>query len=197
MTDKTASQHNSTPVAVLHCTGDVVRGLVGTPGPGSCATVTAWQELPADDTDRISAWLDESGAERVLGVLPAAAVVCRTCTLPDAAAEQLEQALALQAEAHLLTEVPDHRRARAVLPMAPGETNRSGILLAWPETATDGARTAANRLLTGLRSSKEPPMPWRAALVSYPTHGENVDDLLYQAQQVLQPGRLESSIRAG
>ncbi len=39
-------------------------------------------------------------------------------------------------------------------------------------------------------------MPWRAALVSYPTHGANIDDLLYQAQQVLQPGRLESSIRA-
>lgn len=136
MTDKTATQHNSTPVAVLHCTGAVVRGLIGTAGPR--AAVTAWQEFPADDTDRISAWLNESGAESVLGVLPAASVVCRTCTLPDVAAEQLEQALALQAEAHLLTEMPAHRRARAVLPMAPGETSRSGIMVSWPETTADG-----------------------------------------------------------
>ncbi len=56
----------------------------------------------------------------MLGVLPASAVICRTCTLPDAAQDQLEQALALQAEAHLLNEMPDHRQARAVLPMATG-----------------------------------------------------------------------------
>lgn len=147
MTDKTAAASNLTAVAVLHCAGSVVRGVVGTPGPP--ATLTAWQEFPADDTERISAWLDECGAQAVLGVLPASAVVCRTCTLPNVAAQQLEQALALQAEAHLLTEVPDHRRARAVQPMAPGETSRSGILIAWPESARDGrmagARFAADR----------------------------------------------------
>ena len=65
-----------------------------------------------------------------------------------------------------------------------------------PEISTDGARTAANRLLSSLRSSEEPPMRWRAALVSYPMHGSNADELLAQAQKVLQPGRLESSTRA-
>jgi len=65
-----------------------------------------------------------------------------------------------------------------------------------PEGDTDGARAAANRLLSGLRSSEDPPMPWRAALVSFPQHGANVDELLTQAQNVLQPARLESSMRA-
>lgn len=77
-----------------------------------------------------------------------------------------------------------------------GQFDDSRFVVMLPETATDGARTAANRLLSNLRSSEVPPMPWRAALVSYPIHGANVDELLYQAQQVLQPGRLESSIRA-
>ena len=136
MTDKTAAQSNGSTVAVLHCTGSVLRGLVGTPGANP--TVTAWQEFSADDAERIGAWLDEYGASSVIGVLPAAAVVCRTCTLPDVPPAQLEQALALQAEAHLLAEVPEHRRAKAVLPKASGETNRSGILLAWPQTDRDG-----------------------------------------------------------
>ncbi len=147
MTDKTAAQSSRTPVAVMHCAGSVVRCLVGIPGPS--ATITAWEEFTAEDTERISTWLDASGAQAVLDVLPAAVVVCRTCTLPDVAAEQLEQALALQAEAHLLTDVPDHRRARAALPMAAGETSRSGILVAWPETPNDdrlpGSRIAADR----------------------------------------------------
>jgi len=136
VTDKTAARSNGSTVAVLHCTGSVVHGLVGTPGPDP--TVTAWQEFSADDAERIVAWLAESGAQSIIGVLPAAAVVCRTCTLPDVASPQLEQALALQAEAHLLTEVPEHRRVRAVLPKASGETTRSGILLAWPQSARDG-----------------------------------------------------------
>jgi len=109
VTDKTAAQSNGSTVAVLHCTGSVLRGLVGTPGANP--TVTAWQEFSADDAERIGAWLDEYGATSVIGVLPAAAVVCRTCTLPDVPPAQLEQALALQAEAHLLAEVPEHRRA--------------------------------------------------------------------------------------
>jgi len=147
VTDKTAAKSNGSTVAVLHCTGSVLRGLVGTPGPNP--TVTAWQEFTTDDAERLGAWLDESGAAGVIGVLPAAAVVCRTCTLPDIAPAQLEQALALQAEAHMLAEVPEHRRAKAVLPKGSGETNRSGILLAWPETAGDreqpGARLVGDR----------------------------------------------------
>ena len=76
-----------------------------------------------------------------------------------------------------------------------GQFDDSRFVVMLPEIAADGARTAANRLLSDLRSTEEPPMPWRAALVSYPIHGANVDELLAQAQKVLQPGRLESSLR--
>lgn len=76
------------------------------------------------------------------------------------------------------------------------QVDDSRFVIMLPETTADGARTAANRLLSGLRSSEEPPMPWRAALVTYPKHGANADELLYEAQSVLQPGRLESSVRA-
>ena len=76
------------------------------------------------------------------------------------------------------------------------QVDDSRFVVMLPETAVDGARAAANRLLSGLLSSEEPPMPWRAALVIYPKHGANADELLDQAQMVLQPGRLESSLRA-
>ncbi|MHC5113447.1 MAG: hypothetical protein ACYTGP_03345 [Planctomycetota bacterium] len=73
---------------------------------------------------------------RVVGVLPASSVVCRTCTLPDADPEQLDQALRLQAEAHLLGNTPEHRLAMSVLPAAAGETSRSGLVFAWPDSAS-------------------------------------------------------------
>jgi len=75
------------------------------------------------------------------------------------------------------------------------DDNRFVVML--PETDVDGARTAANRLLTGLRGAEDPRMKWRAALVHYPKHGSNPDELLDQAQGVLQPGRLESAMGAG
>ena len=77
-----------------------------------------------------------------------------------------------------------------------GQFDDKRFVVMLPEIASDGARKAANRLLSDLRISEDPPMPWRAALVSYPLHGSNIDDLLSQAQRVLQPGRLESIIGA-
>ena len=76
------------------------------------------------------------------------------------------------------------------------QADDSRFVVMLPETAAEGAKTAANRLLSSLRSSEDPPMPWRAALVTYPKHGANADELLDQAQKALQPGRLESSVRA-
>ncbi|MHC4415339.1 MAG: PilN domain-containing protein [Planctomycetota bacterium] len=125
-------------IAVLHRTGDVVRGLIAARRNGRSALI-AWEQFEDDRAepieDRIDAWLEEHRAAEVIGVLPAAAVVCRTCSLPDADPEHLEQALRLQAEAHLPDTGPEHRQAMAVLPVAPGETNRSGIIVAWPEAA--------------------------------------------------------------
>jgi len=63
-----------------------------------------------------------------------------------------------------------------------------------PEIDADGARTAANRLLSSLRAHEEPSLRWRAALVMYPKHGATPGELMDRAQIVLQPGRLASAV---
>lgn len=65
--------------------------------------------------------------------------------------------------------------------------NRFVVML--PETDATGAKTAANRLLSGLRAAEDPPLRWRAALVTYPKHGSTPDELAKQALKVLQPDR--------
>lgn len=70
------------------------------------------------------------------------------------------------------------------------------FVLMLPETDADGARAAASRLLGNLRSAGDQPMRWRAALVTYPRHGETADELIERALKVLRPGRLESAMRA-
>jgi hypothetical protein len=166
MTRRATEQSADGPVAVLHRAGGAIRAVIGTI-PSAAAgselgppqpTVAAWREFRADRPEEISAWLDEHEAGSVIGVLPSAAVVCRTCTLPDAEPEHLDRALALQAEASMLTGARPHRRAMAVLPAAPGETSRSGIIVDWPEAPGDqdlpgadlagGAKPRKNRPVT-------------------------------------------------
>ena len=77
----------------------------------------------------------------------------------------------------------------------PAQFDDTRFVVMLPETDATGAKTAANRLLSGLRSAQDPPLRWRAALVVYPKHGSTPDELLNQAQSVLQPGRLESANR--
>jgi hypothetical protein len=127
-------------VAVLHRVGGTIRGLIGTSAPASRPeapgdrqpAVTEFKEFRSSRPDEIAAWLDEHDAGSVVVVLPSASVVCRTCTLPEAEPEHLARALALQAEAHQITAVPDYRRAVAVLPAADGEMSRSGVIVDWP-----------------------------------------------------------------
>jgi hypothetical protein len=121
-------------LAVLHRTGRTWRALVATIKNGHPEAIAA-REFTVDRISRLDEWLDEQNAGAVLCVLPAGSVICRTFALPDAPAEQLEQALRLQAEAHLLGIAPPHRLCMAVLPGAPSETTRTGLVLAWPESA--------------------------------------------------------------
>ena len=132
MTRLQTDQPDATNVAVLHRAAGRVRGLVATTGVGR-PTITAWREFEAAQTDAVGPWLESLNVSRVIGVLPSAAVICRTCTLPEAEPEQLDQALSLQAEANFPTACA-HRLAHAVLPAAAAETSRSGIIVAWPET---------------------------------------------------------------
>jgi hypothetical protein len=143
-----ANGENGTSLRTLvavHRAGGSLRCVAGPSGGGR--GVSAWTELPAGKPERLAAWLAEQGAGAVLGVLPAGRVVVRTCLLPSADAFHLDQALALQAEAHVPSDMPPWRQARAVLPMAPGETSRSGVLAWWPpgpaERELPGADPAA------------------------------------------------------
>ncbi|NNF44522.1 MAG: hypothetical protein HKN62_16045 [Phycisphaerales bacterium] len=135
---KTNSQSENSILAVVHRTGGKLRVVIAN---GATGTATGTPELltavefPDADGEALNAELQRHGVSRVIGVIPASSVICRTCTLPSAQPEQLEQALRLQAEAHLLGHAPEHRTAMAVLPEAPGETSRSGIILSWPESA--------------------------------------------------------------
>jgi hypothetical protein len=110
----------------------------------------AWRVLIADVSGRrpevlsadevvdvgLSSHLAAHEVGQVLAVVPADAVVCRMCALPNADPEQLQQALALQAEVLLPGNTPSHRVGMSVLPAHPGETNRIGMIVTWPESAS-------------------------------------------------------------
>ncbi len=65
-----------------------------------------------------------------------------------------------------------------------------------PETERAQAQEAGRRMLSILRSSSEPPMRWRGALITYPEDGNDPDQLLDRAATALRRGRLESATRA-
>ena len=134
MSEPTNGQPTGGVIGVVQRAGKNWRCLIGQTDAG-VPHITAWEEFDAPRAGRIADWLAEHDVQRVVGVLPASAVVCRTCSLPDTDAIHLHQALQLQAEAHLLGTAPPHRQATAVLENAPGETNRTGIMLSWPQSA--------------------------------------------------------------
>lgn len=134
MTEKQTIQSDPNVLAIVHRLGTTNRVIVANARNGRPTVIDA-SEITGDES-RLEAHLAKHRVGRVIGVLPASKVICRTCTLPDAEPEQLEQALRLQAEAHTLGTAPEHRTAMAVLPAAPGETSRSGVIVSWPESAT-------------------------------------------------------------
>lgn len=129
-----ANGQSKSITGVLFRTGKKWRGLIAEIN-GTKPRLIAWEEFDASRLSRIDTWLAKHGATSVIGVLPASTVICRTCTLPDADQTQLELALQLQVESHLPDSSAPHRQAMAVLENAPGETNRTGIMVSWPETA--------------------------------------------------------------
>ncbi|MCH8315868.1 MAG: hypothetical protein IIA64_07830 [Planctomycetes bacterium] len=134
MSEPTNGQPTGGIIGVVQRAGRNWRCLIGQTDTG-VPRITAWEEFDASQAGRIPDWLAKHDVQRVVGVLPASAVVCRTCSLPHTDAIQLQQALQLQAEAHLLGTAPPHRQATAVLDNAPGETSRTGIMLSWPQAA--------------------------------------------------------------
>lgn len=83
--------------------------------------------------ESVESFLDAQRAGVRLAVVPSAATICRMFRFPGVPAEQVRQALRLQAETHLLGGVPRHRTAVAPLPSGMLGPDPSGLLLAWPE----------------------------------------------------------------
>ena len=137
MKNATSAQLDPSVLAILHRAGRTWRLLIADTRRGRPEILDS-RDIPERDADDIDRWLEPHHVGRVICVLPSTAIICRSCTLPDADPEQLEQALSLQAEAQLLGSAPPHRMAMAVLHSAPGETSRAGIILVWPESAAFG-----------------------------------------------------------
>lgn len=135
MSRTTAAQADSQIIAALHPVGRSWRAVIGRFEGDDRLSVIAYREFTSAESSRIDPWLTEQRVGRVLSILPASSVVCRTVPLPLADPAQLEPALRLQAETQFLGSTPDHRMGLAVLDPAPGESGRAGLLLAWPESA--------------------------------------------------------------
>ncbi|MDP6541405.1 MAG: hypothetical protein QGF07_01340, partial [Phycisphaerales bacterium] len=86
----------------------------------------------ADET-ALATLLKARMPKSIISILPGSATICRTSLLPDIDDDQLQEALRLQAESRLLGGTPPHRRALAALESADGESNRIGLIIAWPE----------------------------------------------------------------
>ena len=133
---KPAFQPGDTRIlAALHAVGGAWHGVVARLEPQRPVYVDA-KTFADSDAAGLEAWLASHNVGRVLSVLPASAIICRTCTLPNGSPTQLDAALKLQAETQLLGSIPTHRLATAVLQAAEGESSRSGLILAWPDSST-------------------------------------------------------------
>ena len=119
-----------------------------------------------------------------------------------AARSERTLAVVLLEPANLLAEPTAQKRAAAARTLraatratdfvAQYDDDRFVVLL--PETDHHGTQVASKRLVQALYASDDPPLRWRAALVSYPKDGSHPDELLEQAQRLLQPGRLQSAM---
>lgn len=122
--------------AALHRNGNVWYGVVGRTTGDDQFEIIATRAFPDADPAAVDQWLNDQRAGHIIGVLPACSTVVRNCTLPNAGPEQLQSALRLQAETQLLGAIPAHRIGLATLAPAPGEGNRCGLIVAWPEKST-------------------------------------------------------------
>ena len=131
------NQGNAAILAVIHRSGGEVNLVIArTEGPRP-QLLEARTVSSVDD--RVLRELFETHQPgRIISVLPAAHVICRTCSLPDASNEHLAQALALQAEAQRTGDIPAHRFGSGVLDHANGESTRTGLLVSWPTQNESG-----------------------------------------------------------
>ncbi len=83
----------------------------------------------------IGAWIDRWMAGSALLLLPSAAVIARTLTLPGAAPDRLAMALRLQVENVLLGGTLRHRAGAGLLAAVEGQSDRHALLVEWPQSS--------------------------------------------------------------
>ena len=126
---------NHSVVAILHRVGSSWRCLFANPhtsDPDQKQPELLAVEIVSSDAE-LEALLQDKSPSQIFAILPGSMTVCRTTTLPDVGEAQIFEALRLQVEAKLLGQTSVHRRAFAALEPAVGETNRVGLIVAWPE----------------------------------------------------------------
>jgi hypothetical protein len=133
-------------LAAFHAVGGSWHAVAARLEPQRTVFIEA-KSFSAGDASGVEAWLASHNVGRVVSILPASSIICRTCNLPNGSPQQLESALKLQAETQLLGSVPSHRLATAVLHHAEGESSRSGLILAWPESS-NSAKPPVTRPVT-------------------------------------------------
>ncbi len=120
-------------IAITHQVGDTWRCLFAEVDDNGMASIEeTCEDVGESDLHKL---ISEKAPAQLFAILPGSDTVCRTTVLPDVEEDQIHEALRLQAEAKLLGGTPPHRRALAPLEPAQGETNRVGLIVAWPESS--------------------------------------------------------------
>ncbi len=120
-------------IAVVQRVGGTWRCLLASNSEGAHPEIV--ETIHIQSEDGLESLLKSAQPKDLYVILPGSATVCRTTSLPDVDHDQMLQALRLQAESKFLGGTPEHRRAVSTLDTALGETNRVGLIVAWPESS--------------------------------------------------------------
>ena len=137
-TNVTQTEHQDIPgtrISILHRQGRQWACLHAGIDPIGGVTIASATTFDAGDAQGLKDWVEAGNTNMVRVVVPGSSIVCRTCSLPNAEPDQLDEALQLQAESKLLGTAPMFRTAAAMLPAPSHATTRTGLVLAWPETS--------------------------------------------------------------
>ena len=150
---------DSAVAVVLHRLGDSWNGVAARRGSGGRFRILESRSFSRSDRSSLTRWAEQHSPGRVLIVVPASRIICRSFSLPEAPPDRLMAALELQAEAHLLGAIPAHRLGLAVLPKTEGasaETMRTGLLIGWPDESAARGTASIDRPLEAKASLPEP-----------------------------------------
>jgi hypothetical protein len=124
---------NGDLIAITQRVGETWRCLFASHEDESRPRIVETKEVRG--TVALDKLLKDREPSTIYSILAGSSTVCRTTTLPDIETDQMMEALRLQAESKFLGGTPSHRRAMAALDCGAGETNRVGLIVAWPENA--------------------------------------------------------------